>query len=77
MTYLKNNNSLKALKQLLKHKETCVLLWAATYLLEIDTNLAADTLEEMKAMGIAHIPMDAKYTLMEWRSADFELHFKD
>jgi len=77
MAYLKTNNSLKELKQLLKHKETSVVLWAATYLLKTDTNLAVDTLEEIKAMGIAHISMDAKYTLMEWHSGDLELYFKD
>ena len=77
MAYLKNNNSLLELKELLNNIDYSVVSWAATYLIGTNTKLAINILEEIRDLKLQHISMYAKYTILEWESGDLELYFGD
>ena len=48
--------------------EPWVQSWAAAHTLEIDEQRAVKKLQELMASGLAHVSIDEKYILQEWRS---------
>ena len=71
-TFLKNNNALNELNDLLLQESIGVRLWAACYLLSIDEKQAIIILESIaKTQGIHSLT--AKTTLNEWRNGNLKL----
>ena len=74
--YLRDNDALNELDQLLEHEEKGVQLWALTYLLSTSECLAKQKLIEIRDSNLTHYSFDAKMILQEWESGNLELQFK-
>lgn len=69
---LKATDNVKILIPLLEHEERYVRLWAATFLLPVDTENSIRVLESlMEEKGF--ISITAKYTLKEWNRGRLQL----
>ncbi len=73
--YLKENNYLPDLKELLEHENVGVRIWASTYLLEVSEKEAKKSLLAIQKMNIPHHSFTAEMTLEEWNSGNLTLQF--
>lgn len=61
----------KDLLELLDYKNPWVRLWAATFMLKVDSKKAEQVLEELSTLKF--VGFDAKITLQEWRKGNLKL----
>lgn len=73
VTYLRENDGIEKLKELLTYNETSVKVWVASYLLKHDEHLAVTVLEEIASKSIPHQSFDAKMVLQEWRKGNLNI----
>lgn len=73
--YLKDNNCLKCLQNLLNHDNMQVRLSSAYYLLEIDEDVACHTLKNIANKNISHISTSAATILERWSSGELKVYF--
>jgi len=72
ISFLKEQDSVNHLENLLNHSSVGVRGWAATYLLPVKEQLAMTVLEEIsKGSGIRSLA--AETTLKEWRKGNLKL----
>jgi len=74
--YLRDNDALVELNQLIEHEEKGVQLWALTYLLSTCECLAKEKLSEIRDANLTHYSFNAKMILQEWESGNLELQYK-
>jgi hypothetical protein len=71
--YLRNNNGINKLEELLYHENVSVQLAAASYLLIHDEKKAIAVLENIVKQNIPHKSFDAEMVLSEWRKGNLRL----
>ena len=69
--WIYKNDSLNSLKKFYKNSKLSVRSWAASFLLEIDTNNAEKILEELILLN----DFNSKYLLMEWKAGTLNMSF--
>jgi hypothetical protein len=70
--YLKGEDALGLLSQLLASESIGIRLWAATYLLPTQTKICVDILTKIREAGGVHA-LTAKYTLIEWEKGSLNI----
>jgi HEAT repeat protein len=70
--FLKDNNRLDELVDLLEHEDPYVRLWASSYVLQIVPEKAEKTLEEISRIKSVMAGFSAKITLDEWHKGTLE-----
>ena len=68
VVYLRANDGLAELKNLLANNETSVKVWAATFLLKHYEKDAIAVLEDIAQKSIPQHSFDARMVLQEWRN---------
>ncbi len=67
IAYLKENNGLGSLRELLTSDEVSVKVWVASYLIKDGDQQAISVLEEIVSLSIPHQSFAAELLLSDWR----------
>jgi hypothetical protein len=67
VNYLKENDGIGKLKELLKYNEVSVKLWVASYLIKQDDPQAITVLKEIASQSIPHHSFNATLVLQGWQ----------
>jgi hypothetical protein len=69
--WINKNDSLKSLNKFYNNSNLSVRSWAASFLLEIDTNNAEKILETLVLLN----DFNSKYILLEWKAGTLNMDF--
>jgi hypothetical protein len=73
VTYLRENDGIEKLEELLLHADVSVRIWAASYLLRDSEKQAIPILEEIESKSIPHHSFAARLVLQGWKKGTLNL----